>query len=86
MAAKMKIELNHDGFRQLLNSAEVASLVDGVGEDLAARAGDGFASKPAYGGFGGGRHIAHVGTVDKTGMERQARDKALTRALHSMGG
>lgn len=83
---RVRIELNHDGFRQLLNSSEVAALVDGTGERLAARAGDGFVSKPSYGGFGGGRHVCHVGTADKTSMEAQARDKALTRALHSMGG
>lgn len=85
MAKLVRIELDHDGFRQLLNSHEVASLVDGLGEKLAARAGEGFVAKPAYGGFGGGRHICHVGTGDKASMEAQARDKALTKALHGMG-
>ena len=55
MAKLVRIELDHDGFRQLLNSHEVASLVDGLGEKLAARAGEGFVAKPAYGGFGDGR-------------------------------
>ncbi len=87
MARKLvKLELSHSGFRDLLSGAEVAAYVDAVGEKLAAKAGPGFESKPARGGFGGGRHIAHVGTGDsKEAMEAQARDKALTRALHSSG-
>lgn len=86
MAKTVRIELNHDGFRQLLNGPEVTRLVDDTGKKLAARAGEGFTSKPSYGNFGGGRHVCHVGTADKTAMEAQARDKALTKALHGMGG
>lgn len=85
MARHVRIELDHEGFRQLLNSSEVASLVDSTGERLASRAGGGFIAKPSYGGFGGGRHICHVGTGDKESMEAQARDKALTKALYGMG-
>lgn len=85
MSKKVRIELDHEGFRQLLNSSEVASLVDSKGSELASRAGAGFIAKPSYGGFGGGRHICHVGTSDKASMEAQARDKALTKALHGMG-
>lgn len=85
MAKQVRIELDHDGFRQLLSSSEVASLVDSTGKKLASRAGKGFIAKPAHGGFGGGRHICHVGTGDKDAMEAQARDKALTKALHGMG-
>ena len=87
MATKIRIELNHEGFRQLLNSPEVVRLVDDTGRKLAARAGAGFVAEPAQGGFGGGRHICHVGTGNsKEAMEAQATTKALTRALYSMGG
>lgn len=87
MARKIRIELDHEGFRQLLSGPEVTQLVDSTGARLAAKAGPGFVSVPAHGGFGGGRHICHVGTGDsKEAMEAQARGKALTRALYSMGG
>ena len=83
---KVRIELNHDGFRELLEGSEVAGLVDSCGASLAARAGPGFVSKPAHGNFGGGRHVCHVGTGDsREAMEAQARDKALTVALHGSG-
>lgn len=87
MAKKVRIELNHDGFRQLLNSPEVVRLVDSTGESLAAKAGPGFVAEPAQGNFGGGRHICHVGTGNsKDAMYAQATTKALTRALNSSGG
>lgn len=87
MATKIRIELDHEGFRQLLSGPEVTRLVDSTGARLAAKAGPGFVSVPAPGGFGGGRHICHVGTGDsKDAMYAQAHGKALTRALYSMGG
>lgn len=86
MAKKIRIELNHEGFRQLLSGPEVTQLVDSTGARLASLAGPGFVSEPAQGDFGGGRHICHVGTGDsREAMEAQATTKALTRALHSMG-
>lgn len=85
MAKRIRIELDHAGFRQLLEGPEVTELVDSLGDQLAARAGAGFVSKPMRGDFGGGRHVCHVGTGDETAMAAQATDKALTRALYGMG-
>lgn len=86
MTRHVKVELNHSGFRSLLTGPEVTAYVDSLAAQLAREAGSGFVVKPAYGSFGGGRHVAHVGTGTLDAMRAQARDKALTRALHSMGG
>lgn len=86
MAKRIRIELNHDGFRQLLSGPEVTRLVDSTGASLAAAAGPGFVANPDQGDFGGGRHVCHVGTGDSVeAMQAQAEFKALTRALHRMG-
>ena len=85
MAKRVKIELDHEGFHQLLEGQEVTSLVDECGRKLAAKAGPGFIAKPERGGFGGGRHICHVGTGDKESMIAQAESRALQKALYTSG-
>ena len=47
MATKVKIELNHDGIRELLMSQPIANECEKAAEKIAARAGDGFEVLPA---------------------------------------
>lgn len=82
MATKVRIELDHDGIRQLLSSAPIAAECEKAAEKIAARAGDGFVVLPARElGFGGGR----VGYAVKTDTEEariaEATDKVLSRAV-----
>lgn len=75
------IEHYSDGWRQILCSQGVKSLVDSAGEAMAARAGDGFAYTPAYLNYGGGRVGGFVSAKTYAAMRAEARDKALSMAV-----
>lgn len=82
MATKVRIELNHDGIRQLLTSAPISAECEKAAENIAARAGDGFEVLPAREmGFGGGRVGYAVYTATKEAREAEATDKALSKAV-----
>lgn len=88
MAEQIKIEFNSDGFKQILKSDGVKSLVQGqtdtirdkanasIGEDS-----EGFRSETMYGGYGGGRWVGFVSTTDEASQRAEAEDKALSRAV-----
>ena len=82
MATKVRIELNSDGFREILNSQAVADLCADVGNGIAQRAGDGFAYFPATLNYGGGRVGGFVNATTYEAMEAEARDKTLTKAVN----
>ncbi len=75
---KPRIELNHDGFRQLLNSSGVESLVLSEAQTIANRAGDGF---EAHSQKAGTRYIAIVGTTDDASVRAESENKVLSRAV-----
>ena len=82
MATKVRIELDHDGIRQLLTSAPIAAECEKAAEKIAQRAGDGFEVLPLRQmNFGGGR----VGYAVKTGTYEaciaEAENKALSKAV-----
>lgn len=82
MATKVRIELNHDGIRDLLKSQPIAAECEKAAQAIAARAGDGFEVLPLRQmGFGGGR----VGCAVKTGTYdaciAEAEDKVLSKAV-----
>lgn len=82
----VRVELDHEGFRQLLTGPEITTFIDQQADRMADRAGDGFVTRKITGGYGGGRHVAFVGTGTGKAMRAQAKDKALSRALHTMAG
>lgn len=82
MATKVKIELNHDGIRELLCSAPIASECEKAAEGIAARAGDGFIVLPIRQmGFGGGRIGYAVKAETDEAKQAEAEDKVLSKAV-----
>lgn len=82
MAVKVRIELNHEGIRELLCSAPIAAECEKAAEQIAARAGDGFEVLPLRRmGFGGGRIGYAVYTATEEAREAEAVDKVLSKAV-----
>lgn len=82
MGTKVRIELVHDGIRQLLMSQPIANECEKAAEKIAARAGDGFEVLPLRQlNFGGGRvgHAVYTATYDAKVAE--AEDKVLSKAV-----
>ena len=80
----VKIELDHDGFRALLEGDAVRGVVDNVAAGVAARAGDGFKVKTIK-GLVDSRRIRRVYAATKEARAAQASDKVLSKAIHGGG-
>lgn len=87
MAAKVRIELNHDGIRSMLCSDEVAGAVESAAQRVARTAGDGFevAEKRIMGGNRNAQFKGRVGYMVYTdtyeAMVNEAENKTLSRAV-----
>lgn len=82
MATKIRIELNHDGIRQLLMSEPIANECKKAAEKIAQRAGDGFeVSDARHMGYGGGRVGFTVRTATEEARIAEAEDKVLSKAV-----
>ena len=89
MTTQTTLQFISDGFKAILESSGVQSLVQSVGETIKnsanANAGledsDGFSCNVWMGNYGGGRWVASVTTTDKKSMKAEAEDKALSRAI-----
>lgn len=82
MATKIRIELDHDGIRDLLCSAPIAAECEKAAAKIANAAGDGFeVTKSRQIGFGGGRVGVGVESSTHEAMLAEAEDKALSRAV-----
>ena len=82
MATKIRIELNHDGIKELLLSDAIGGEVRKAAEAIAERAGDGFEVVGPQGlGYGGGR--VGYGVVADTYEAKlaEAENKVLSRAV-----
>ena len=79
MPAKVTIELDHDGIRELLNCDGVTDACRRAAERIAAEAGDGFHVTTAY--HPGSRALYRVyGDSDEANIA-EADDKVLSRAV-----
>ena len=78
----VRIQFISEGWRKILNSQEVADLVNGIGQNIASAAGPGFEYRAARLGYGGGRVGGFVSSTTYEAMLAQATDKALTKAVH----
>lgn len=82
MAEKIRIELDHEGIRELLLSQEIAAECEKAAKHIATLAGEGFevTTQRTY-SFGGGR--IGYGVEAKTDEARlaESEDKALSRAV-----
>lgn len=84
MASKVKIELNHDGIRELLMSQPIADECEKAAEKIAETAGEGFVVLPAREmGYGGGRVGVAVHADSYDAKVAEAEDKVLSKAVSS---
>lgn len=80
MAAKITVEHNGEGWIKIFTSPEMQSVVDSVGQRIAAEAGSHFGymagskSRFTAGGF--------VSSDEYSGAYQEATDKVLTKAVH----
>lgn len=82
MATKIKIELDHDGIRELLCSAPIANECEKAAQKIANVAGDGFeVTKSKQVGFGGGRVGVGVEAATREARLAESEDKVLSRAV-----
>lgn len=82
MATKVRIELNHDGIRELLTSKPIAAECEKAAEKIAARAGDGFEVLPLKKmDFGGGRVGYAVKADTYEAKVAESERKVLTKAV-----
>ena len=80
--SKVKIKLNDAGFVELLKSQEIANAVKEVADQVAARAGDEYATD-VY--LAGTRVIASVYTDTKKAMKDNLENNTLLKAVGDTG-
>ena len=82
MATKIRIELNHDGIKELLLSDAIGGEVKKAAEGIASRAGEGFKVVGPQGlGYGGGRVGYGVVAATYEAKLAEAENKALSKAV-----
>lgn len=82
--AKIRIDFDDSGFKEILSSAAVAGVVMGEGEKIAGLAGEGFECKQYQTrGLKFDRPAAVVFTDTREAMFAEATDKVLTKAVQS---
>lgn len=79
----IRFEFISEGWREILNSANMKVVVDEYGELIADKAGEGFNYHPTTLRYGGGRVGGFVSADTRAAREAQATDKALTRAVNT---
>ena len=78
--AKTKVVLNHAGFRELLSSPELAAGLGEIAADIAARAGDGYASDVYQ---TPGRVVASAYAETTEAMRHELATNSLLKAVQS---
>ena len=83
MATKIRLELNHDGIKALLNSQEVSEFCREQAKEIAERAGDGFeVVGPKSLGYGGSPRVGWGVEADTYAAKlEEANNKTLSRAV-----
>lgn len=82
MAAKVRIELDHKGIRELLTSEPIAASCLDAANTIASRAGEGFEVLPLRQmDFGGGRVGYAVYTATEEARIAEAEEKTLSKAV-----
>ena len=88
MSTAVKLEFISDGFRQILNSEGVKSVVQSEAERIKAAAdsgiieeSEGFSANVWTGNYGGGRWVGSVTTTDAASSMAESENKVLTKAV-----
>lgn len=84
MAVSYRLELDHEGIKQLLNSDEIAAVCEQAAERIARTAGDGFEAvgRRSY-SFNGGRAGSGVEAATYEACLEEAEFKTLSTAVSS---
>ena len=84
-----KIKFNKQGFKDILFSPGTKELVQGVADKIQAEANagiqedsEGFSSNVVAGGYGGGRYVGFVTSLDNKAAQAESEDKVLSKAVH----
>ena len=84
-----KIEFNSQGFKDILFSPGTKELVQSVANQIQAEANagiqedsEGFSSNVVAGGYGGGRYVGFVTSIDNKAAQAESEDKVLSKAVH----
>lgn len=86
---EINIEFNSAGFRQILLSEGTKNIVTSVSKQIQAEAnsgvnyGKGFSANTYVGGYGGGRYIASVTSIDPAAAAAESENQVLSRAVHA---
>ena len=84
MAKKVRIELDHEGFQALLNSAPVKAVIKSGADRIAKAAGDGFEVAETTLNFNGSPRPGMVVYSDTLEARKaEAEDKALSTAVNA---
>ena len=89
MSVDIKIEFISEGFRQILLSEGTKSVVTSAAEKIQAEANSGLTNSQGFsantwvGGYGGGRYVASVTSIDRAAAAAEAENQVLTRAVHA---
>lgn len=81
MTAQIRVELNSEGIKALLEGPEVDGMLRREAQKVARRAGAGFGYYTYKGSYGGGRAMGTVRPRTEAAARREAEEKALTKAL-----
>lgn len=81
-----KIEFLNDGYKALLESDEVRSIVEEHAQRIANEANanggcDGYKATVLKGHYGGGRYVGIVAATDKKSLTAESENQALTRTI-----
>ena len=84
-----KLEFNARGFKDILFSPGVKNEVQEIANRIQAEANsgvaedsEGFSANVVAGGYGGGRYVGHVTSIDQVAAEAEAENKVLSKAVH----
>lgn len=87
MSKQVRIEFVSEGFHEILASDGVKSAVGSAAANIKRKAEEGtdgqFYQSIIMGGYGGGRWIGFVGTVDEAAAIAESEHKVLTKAVNS---
>lgn len=88
MSAEITIEFISSGFREILFSDGVKSAVTSASQKIQAEANaavsnsKGFSANTYGGGYGGGRWIASVTSIDRAAAAAESEHQVLSKAVH----
>lgn len=88
MSAEITIEFISSGFRDILFSDGVKNAVTSAAQTIQAEANAGVSNSKGFsantygGGYGGGRWVASVTSIDKAAAAAESESQVLSKAVH----